>query len=70
MYHAKRFAKVCEEVMAWIVPALLALTILTLPSAYLIGSDVAEPPVRVPSNVAWTAQTIERASSGMRFAAC
>jgi cytochrome c553 len=29
-----------------------------------MGSDVAEPPVRIPSNVAWTARTIALASSG------
>jgi cytochrome c553 len=33
-------------------------------SVRLLGSDVAEPPVRIPSNVAWTAGTIAQASSG------
>jgi cytochrome c553 len=32
--------------------------------ADVMGSDVAEPPVRIPSNVAWTARTIALASSG------
>ena len=30
----------------------------------LVAADVSEPPVRVPSNVAWTAETLTRASSG------
>jgi cytochrome c553 len=33
-------------------------------SSDVMGSDVAEPPVRIPSNVAWTARTIALASSG------
>jgi cytochrome c553 len=32
-----------------------------------MGSDVAERPVRIPSNVAWTAEMIDRASSGDAF---
>jgi len=33
----------------------------------LMGSDSAEPPVRIPSNVAWTSETIARAYSGDAF---
>ena len=36
-------------------------------TAVVMGSDTAEPPVRVPSNVAWTAETIALASSGNAF---
>ena len=36
-------------------------------AAVVMGSDAAEPPTRVPSNVAWTAETIEMASSGNAF---
>jgi cytochrome c553 len=47
-------------------PAILPLAILVLlyGGAVVMGSDVAEPPVRIPSNVAWTAATIAMASSG------
>jgi len=38
--------------------------LLLLSHAGVMGSDVAEPPVRIPSNVAWTPQTITLASSG------
>jgi cytochrome c553 len=64
--HARSIAKVCGGLKARIVPAFLALAILSPPpgGAYLLGSDVAEPPVRIPSNVAWTARTIAMASSG------
>jgi cytochrome c553 len=46
--------------------AAVALAILGLlwRSADLMGSDVAAPPIRIPSNVAWTAETIEMAYSG------
>jgi cytochrome c553 len=46
-----------------------AITILLLlwGSAVLVGSDAAQPPVRIPSNVAWTAETIAMASSGDGF---
>jgi len=45
----------------------LATSVLLSGSAALMGSDVAERPVRIPSNVAWTAETIDRASSGDAF---
>jgi len=35
-----------------------------LASANLMRSDAPEPPVRIPSNVAWTAETIAKAYSG------
>ena len=49
--------------------SILAFAILVslLGSAVLMGSDVAGPPARIPSNVAWTANTIELASSGDAF---
>lgn len=36
-------------------------------AALVMGSDAAEPPARIPSNVAWTAETIAMASSGDAF---
>ncbi len=45
----------------------LAILILLWGSAVLTGSDAAEPPVRIPSNIAWTAETIDMASSGNAF---
>ena len=49
--------------------AVLALLTLVLlwGRAVVMGSDAAEPPVRIPSNVAWTAETIATASSGDAF---
>ncbi len=46
----------------WIRPAFLLLAI-----AGVMGSEATEPPVRIPSNVAWTAETIAMASSGDAF---
>lgn len=42
----------------------VAIVVMISGSALLLGSDAAEPPVRIPSNVAWTATTIAQASSG------
>ncbi len=42
----------------------LAIWLLLSAGAEVMGSDAAEPPVRIPSNVAWTARTIALASSG------
>ena len=44
-------------------PAFLLLAI----AGVVMGSDAAGPPVRIPSNVAWTAETIALASSGDAF---
>lgn len=49
------------------VVAALAIVIFLWVTAVVAGSDAAEPPVRIPSNVAWTAKTIEMASSGDAF---
>ncbi len=45
------------------VLCLLAATVFWA-SPRLVGWDVPQPPARVPSNVAWTAETISEASSG------
>jgi cytochrome c553 len=47
-----------------IVPAFL---LLAIAGVVVMGSDAAEPPVRIPSNVAWSAETIAMASSGDAF---
>jgi cytochrome c553 len=47
-----------------IVPAFL---LLAIAGVVVMGSDAAGPPVRIPSNVAWTAETIAMASSGDAF---
>jgi cytochrome c553 len=62
----KRLAAVCAGVKGPIGLAVLApaFVLLLWGSAELMGSDDSEPPVRVPSNVAWTAETIARAYSG------
>jgi cytochrome c553 len=67
--HAKLLSKVRGGLNSRIGPAIPALVILILlfGTAVLMGSDIAEPPVRIPSNVAWTAETIEMASSGDAF---
>jgi cytochrome c553 len=44
-----------------------ALLLLAVAGVVVMGSDAAEPPVRIPSNVAWTAETIAMASSGDAF---
>lgn len=44
-----------------------AIFVLLCRSAVVAGSDVAGPPVRIPSNVAWTAETIAMASAGDAF---
>ena len=41
--------------------------VLVIAGVVVMGSDVAGPPVRIPSNVAWTAETIAMASSGDAF---
>ena len=41
--------------------------VLALAGVVVMGSDAAEPPVRIPSNVAWTAETIAMALSGDAF---
>jgi cytochrome c553 len=45
----------------------VSLPFLLLAVAGVMGSEAAEPPVRIPSNVAWTAETIAMASSGDAF---
>lgn len=45
----------------------LAFFALLMGAAVVMGSDAAEPPLRIPSNVAWTAETIAIASSGDAF---
>lgn len=47
-----------------IVPAFL---LLAIAGVVVMGSDAAGPPVRIPSNIAWTAETIAMASSGDAF---
>jgi len=66
---ARWLAKVRGEFDGRVLPTILALAILLLlcGKAVVIGSDVAEAPVRIPSNVAWTAETIAMASSGDAF---
>jgi len=44
-----------------------AFLLLAIAGVVVMGSDAAEPPVRIPSNVAWTAETIAMASSGDAF---
>ena len=44
-----------------------AFLLLAIAGVVVMGSDAAGPPVRVPSNVAWTAETIAMASSGDAF---
>lgn len=57
------------EVSRWMARAILALAIFAMlwGTAVVMGSDAAEPAARVPSNVAWTAETIAMASSGDAF---
>jgi cytochrome c553 len=64
--HGEWLAQVRNRLKNRIGPAILPLAILVLlyGGAVVMGSDVAEPPVRIPSNVAWTAATIAMASSG------
>jgi cytochrome c553 len=64
--HGEWLAQVRNRLKNRIGPAILASTILVLlyGGAVVMGSDVAEPPVRTPSNVAWTAATLAMASSG------
>jgi cytochrome c553 len=44
-----------------------AFLVLAIAGAVVMGLDAAEPPVRIPSNVAWTAETIAMATSGDAF---
>ena len=44
-----------------------AFVVLVIAGVVVMGSDAAGPPVRIPSNVAWTAETIAMASSGDAF---
>jgi cytochrome c553 len=44
-----------------------AFLLLAMAGVVVMGSDAAEPPVRIPSNVAWSAETIAMASSGDAF---
>jgi len=64
--HSEWLAQARNRLKNRIAPAILPLAFLLLlyGSAVVMGSDVAEPPVRIPSNVAWTAATIAMASSG------
>lgn len=66
MPHGEWLAQARNQLKRRIGPAILPLAILVLlyGGAVVMGSDVAEPPVRIPSNVAWTAATIAMASSG------
>ena len=66
MQNRKSLAKGCGRRRAPIRLAVLTVAMLLLLSARadVMGSDVNEPPVRIPSNVAWTARTIALASSG------
>jgi cytochrome c553 len=62
-------AEIRAELKRRTAPVVLALaTVIFLwVTAVVVGSNAAEPPVRIPSNVAWTAETIEMASSGDAF---
>jgi len=64
--HSEWLATVRDGMPGRIRVAVLALIILPLLSgdADVMGSDATERPLRVPSNVAWTSQTIALASSG------
>jgi len=65
----KWLAEIRAELKRRTAPVVLALaTVIFLwVTAVVVGSNAAEPPVRIPSNVAWTAETIEMASSGDAF---
>ena len=69
MHHGRWLAEVRSGLKSRIGPVVVVLAILVLlwGTADLMGWDVAEPAVRIPSNVAWTADTITAASSGDAF---
>ena len=54
------------EISVWIAAAVIAVILpLTLgASSYLFQSEQAQPPLRIPSNVAWTDETVALASNG------
>lgn len=62
MPHGKWLAQVRNRLKSSILAS--AILVLLSGTAVVMGSDVAETPVRIPSNVAWTATTIAMASSG------
>ena len=66
MLQSESLATVRDAMPGRIRVAVLTLIILHLLSgnADVMGSDATERPLRVPSNVAWTARTIALASSG------